>query len=265
MKSVHITNQRGEDLVGLVFDPPADGKYMVIICHGFRGGKENGGKLFRWAERLQGLGLGVAAFDFSGSGSSQGEYENITLSRQAEDLKAIIDYVDQEFHRSIILLGRSFGGSTVLAGGSGDARVAGYVLWSVPAFLEKTFAAMLGNLYADLVAGQTVTVYDEAGSFRLGPGLVRDFKHHDIARYATQIAERPVLIINARDDELVAPENPVYLHEKLKNCTLYMVEEAGHRFLEKAWRREDLTIEWLQKNFVGLPGQAIDLDSWQIH
>lgn len=253
MKSVHITNGRGEKLAGLLFEPTAEGGYMVIICHGFRGGKENGGKLFRWAERLQGLGLGVAAFDFGGSGSSQGEYENITLSRQAEDLKAIIDYADREFHRPIILLGRSFGGSTVLAGGSGDERVVGYVLWSVPAFLEKTFAVMLGSLYEDLAAGRTVTVHDEAGSYRLGPGLVSDFAGHDVARYAAQIGERPVLIINARDDELVSPENPLYLHEKLQNCTLYMVEEAGHRFLEKAWRREDLTIEWLQRNFVGLP------------
>jgi len=265
MKSVHITNGRGEELAGLVFEPSAEGRYMVVICHGFRGGKENGGKLFRWAERLQGLGLGVAAFDFSGSGSSQGAYENITLSRQAEDLRAIIDYVHQEFHRPIILLGRSFGGSTVLAGGSADNRVAGYVLWSVPAFLEKTFAVMLGNLYADLAAGHTVTVHDEAGRYRLGPGLVRDFAVHDMARYTAQIGERPVLIINARDDELVAPENPVYLHEKLKNCTLYMIEEAGHRFLEKAWRREDLTIEWLQRNFALLPDEATDLNSWQIH
>ncbi|NLW90828.1 MAG: alpha/beta hydrolase, partial [Syntrophomonadaceae bacterium] len=112
--------------------------YIIIICHGFRGAKENSGKLVPFAKRLNNIGYGVLAFDFSGSGASDGDFKDITLSGQAEDLRCVINYVSSRYNQPIYLLGRSFGGTTVLAAGAGDTRVAGYILWSAPVLLEKT-------------------------------------------------------------------------------------------------------------------------------
>jgi pimeloyl-ACP methyl ester carboxylesterase len=249
MQTLHITNKHQEKLAAYLFDPPSAGGHMVVICHGFRGGKENADKICAFAAKLQELGLGVIAFDFSGSGSSEGAFLNSTLSRQASDLQAVIDYVHTEFSRPIILLGRSFGGSTVLAGGSGDERIAGYVLWSVPVHLEKTFATMLPDTYQNLLAGEIITVDDAAGQYRLHPDLVRDFARHDMDAYLQGIESRPILIIQASDDEVVDPDDALYMQERLKNCTLYMVDEAGHRFMAKTGRRENLTLDWLRSRF----------------
>lgn len=249
METLFINNKNGQRLAALIFEPPASGGHMVIICHGFRGGKENSGKLHGFAVRLQELGMGVIAFDFRGSGASDGEFALMTLTSQASDLQTVIDYAHHQYGRPVILLGRSFGGSTVLAGGSGDERVAGYVLWSAPVFLEKTFAQIMAEAYNDLLAGENATINDDAGEYRLQPYLIRDFGQHDMDQYLRGIGTRPVLIIHAEDDETVAAENPLYIKERLPDSTLYMVDNAGHRFLDKIRLREDLTLEWLKSRF----------------
>lgn len=217
----------------------------MIICHGFRGAKENSGKLALFAERLNSIGCGVLAFDFSGSGSSDGEFRNVTLSGQARDLQRVIDYTCDQYSLPIYLLGRSFGGSTVLAAGAGDPRVRGFIIWSAPVYLHKTFAAMMTSAYDELSRGQNVVINDESGSFMLGPELIRDFDRHDMDDYLQQIGSRPILVIHGQDDETVDPENAWHIAEKAANARLHIVSGADHRFNGMTRDREDLTLQWL--------------------
>jgi predicted alpha/beta-fold hydrolase len=249
MQILNLNNSNQEKLSAYLFVPPENSRFMVVICHGFRGAKENGGKIFGFAEKLQELGMGVLAFDFRGSGSSEGDFSRITLTRQAEDLRVIIDYVDSRFALPIILLGRSFGGSTVLAGGSHHSRIAGYVLWSTPIDLEKTFAAIMPEFSKNQPTDEAVIIKDEAGEYSLHPDLVLDFGRHNMESYLQNIQSRPMLIVNASDDEVVDPINALYIQEKIENCSLFMVDNAGHSFLDKSAEREAITLEWLRTTF----------------
>lgn len=249
MQNVSVLNKHKEKLAGYLFEPPTGGSHMIVICHGFRGTKANGGKIYAFAKQLQALGIGVLVFDFSGSGDSEGDFVNATLSRQAEDLHSIIDFVNTEFNLPIILMGRSFGGSTVLAGSSADASIAGYIFWSVPVHLEPAFRFMLPDTYQLLQAGETITIKDEAGEFRIHSDLIRDFDHFDAEGCLLSIKSRPVLIIQASDDEVVDPDNAHYMKERLDNCRLFMVEQAGHRFQDKTALRESITLQWLSETF----------------
>lgn len=248
MQSISIYNKKnGHKLAAYLFMPDTEPRLFLVVCHGFRGAKENGGKIFDFASRVNELGAGVLAFDFSGSGRSEGDFSAMTLSRQVSDLQAVIDYLYAQYHLPLVLLGRSFGGSTVLAGGAGDDRVAAYILWSTPIFLAETFAAMIPEEYRSLQEGQTVHICDDAGEFDLGSEFILDFTRHDMEKYLQAIHTKPVLIVHARDDELVPAENAAYMNSHLPNAKLFLVEEAGHRFLEKTKLREDLTLDWLQK------------------
>jgi pimeloyl-ACP methyl ester carboxylesterase len=249
MKNVTISNKYQEKLAAYLFEPPEKGRYMLVVCHGFRGTKENGGKIYAFAEKLQQIGIGTLAFDFSGSGSSEGDFSRITLTRQAEDLKQVLDYTIAKYMLPIILLGRSFGGSTVLAGGSKDERIAGYILWSAPAKLEQTFATIMPEDFKRMQSGQCVNIKDEAGGYVLCSDLVLDFNCHDMEACLQDIQARPVLIVHATDDEVVDPGNAFYMQERLINCSLRLVDNAGHRFLDTTSLREEITIEWLKDKF----------------
>lgn len=193
----------------------------------------------------------MLAFDFSGSGASDGDFKDITLSGQAADLRCVIDYVSSRYNRPIYLLGRSFGGTTVLAAGAEDSRPVGYILWSAPILLEKTFRNLMAEAYDKLAAGQVVSVNDDNGSFLLEPDLVLDFERHDMDAYLQAIGERPVLILHGADDETVAAENATYIQERLINASLHLIPGADHRFNGMTEVREDLTMDWLTSQWQG--------------
>lgn len=248
MRDLIIEKQNSDKLAAYLFEA-IEPIYLVVICHGFRGGKENGGKLYTFAEKLRALGLSVLAFDFSGSGQSDGDFTDVTLTRQAEDLREVMAYAKKETGLPMILLGRSFGGSTVLAGGCNYPEVVGYIFWSTPVHMESTFAGMIPAEYPKLKNCQATIVEDPFGNYRLGPDIIADFANHDMDHYLEEIGNRPVLVIQAVDDPIVDPTNAAYIKERSENCDLEIIEEAGHRFLEKITLREDMTMDWLRKTF----------------
>ena len=159
MQEITILNRGGLKLAALL-SLPENCEGLVISCHGFRGAKENRGRIHSLSRKLNSAGMGLLAFDFQGSGQSEGTYHDITLSRQAGDLQDVIDYAAREYKLPLVLLGRSFGGSTVLAGASQDARVTGYIFWSTPVFLKETFAALEPALVSQVNQGRTITLVD---------------------------------------------------------------------------------------------------------
>ena len=69
----------------------------------------------RIAQGLAGQGFGVLRFDFTGLGSSEGEFANTNFSSNVQDLKAAIAYLREKFDAPSVLIGHSLGGAAVLA------------------------------------------------------------------------------------------------------------------------------------------------------
>jgi len=236
-------------LAAYLFMPESGCRYMVIICHGFRGAKENSGRIFTFAEKLNKLGLGVIAFDFCGSGASDGDFADISLSSQVSDLRRVIEYVNSNYNRKVVLLGRSFGGSTVLAAAGDNEKVAGYIFWSTPVKLYETFTGIIQE-FARLKAGEELQIKDEAGSFRLKPSFIEDFAHHDMNNYLQKLASCPALVIHGAADEVVDPANALYIYENTRHTELHIISGADHRFTQFIEEREDLTLNWLHRTFI---------------
>lgn len=248
MQQISIINRNDLKLSALLSIPAAP-RCLVIACHGFRGAKENGGRIYSLGEKLNQIGIGLLAFDFQGSGQSEGQYSNLTLTRQAHDLQDVINYAHQQFQLPIVVLGRSFGGSTILAGASQDSRIAGYIFWSTTIFLKETFTGLDPALADQLEKGNTITLTDEGGNYELDPDLFRDFANHNMDDYIRAIGNRPVLIMHGLSDEVVPTKNPKHLAQLLPQAQLHLLEGADHRFTQYTAQREDLTIQWLAKHW----------------
>ena len=249
MENISIYEGGQGKLAAYAFMPKSDCRYIVIICHGFRGAKENSGRIFTFAEKLNKLGLGVLAFDFFGSGASDGDFADISLSSQVRDLHRVIDYIYLNYNRQVILLGRSFGGSTVLAAADNNEKVAGYIFWSTPVKLYETFSQIIEE-FARLGTGEELEIKDEAGSFRLKPSFIEDFAHHDINNYLQKLAPYPTLVIHGASDEVVDPANALYIYENTRHTELHIISGADHRFTGYIKEREELTLNWLQRTYL---------------
>lgn len=248
---VFIPNREGKRLAALVFEPEDRARCLVVAAHGFRGSKENGGRIYSLGQKLAERGGSLVAFDFAGSGESEGDFTQVTLSGQANDLKDVVDWACSRVDKPLVLLGRSFGGSTTLVEASKDERVRGVVLWSTPVFLVETFSAMMPEHFEAMKKGLEVSITDDWGEFRLGPGFAADLYNHNMVEYISGLRDRPVLIVHGLKDEVVSPQNARFLGEALReNAEVHLVEGSDHRFTTSHEIRENLTLAWLERHFL---------------
>jgi len=85
----------------------------LVFCHGFMGNKLGHNFMFvKMARMLENLNIASVRFDFTGSGESDGEFKDVTLSSEIRDCENVlnfvssIDYIDKE---NINILGFSMG------------------------------------------------------------------------------------------------------------------------------------------------------------
>ena len=67
------------------------------------------------AATLTSLGIAVLRFDFTGLGSSDGEFQNTSFSSNVEDLVRAADHLREHYQAPAIIIGHSLGGAAVLA------------------------------------------------------------------------------------------------------------------------------------------------------
>src|SRR6202451_623447 len=86
----------------------------ALFAHCFTCGKD-GLAAARIARALAAKGIAVLRFDFTGLGSSEGEFANATFSSNVADLVLAADHLRKTRKAPAILIGHSLGGAAVLA------------------------------------------------------------------------------------------------------------------------------------------------------
>ncbi len=104
-------NSKNKKLVGILNLPKKKKFPLIIFAHGFKGTKSER-KFFELGEKLTQNGIATFRFDFSGCGDSEGNFKDITIRQEVEDLKSAYNFlknlpgVDK---RKIGILGYSLG------------------------------------------------------------------------------------------------------------------------------------------------------------
>src|SRR3990167_1562522 len=107
MKRLWFVNKEGERLCGIL---EGDAKEMVIFCHGFMGRKDSA-LIVELAQEIRKVdAYSTLRFDFSGNGESEGCFEDATISKEVEDLHAVITDLESKGYTIAALIGYSKGG-----------------------------------------------------------------------------------------------------------------------------------------------------------
>ncbi len=114
-KKVSFLNSEGERLAGLL-ELPADAEPAgyVLFAHCFTCGKDIS-SASRISRALAAKGYAVLRFDFTGLGSSDGDFANTNFSSNVEDLVSATHYLREEYEAPDVLIGHSLGGAAVIA------------------------------------------------------------------------------------------------------------------------------------------------------
>ncbi|MEF2279882.1 alpha/beta fold hydrolase [Deinococcus sp. YIM 134068] len=108
----------GQRLYGMLHVPdgerPSSGWSSVVVLHGFTGNRGGDHRLLPLLSRsLAPRGVASLRFDFRGSGESEGDFSEMTVAREVEDVEAAFAYVrglPQMDSERVMLLGFSMGG-----------------------------------------------------------------------------------------------------------------------------------------------------------
>ena len=261
MKKIWFENSRGQKLAGMLHEANQSPKASedafqptrkaVIMAHGFKADKDEVGIFTRTAEALCKNGFTVLRFDFAGSGESEGEFVEMTLSSEVEDLKSAIGFMKGRVYRIIGLVGASFGGTVSILGVSKDIKA--LVLWN-PKTRKGGFSSLgrsdknwRGTLdvkgYFELYGQNTKRFY------RVGRPLISELDSIDVFYEAKKI-KVPTLILHGRQDTHVPIEDSMELMKFLgKPKKLEIMKGAEHGFHDPDSERIAirLTLEWFRK------------------
>lgn len=134
---VLLSNQ-GQKIFGVIHRPLAQISCpAVLLCHGFAGNKSGKFRMYvRLAEELSKAGIIALRYDFRGSGDSEGEFTDMTITSEISDAMVAMRFLEndpQVDKKRIGLFGRSLGGVVGVMVAAHSGKVKSIALWS-PAF-----------------------------------------------------------------------------------------------------------------------------------
>ncbi len=114
INKITFTGSQGEQLAARLDLPAGPPLAIALFAHCFTCGK-NVAAASRISAGLVAEGFGVLRFDFTGLGSSEGEFANTNFSSNVADLVAAADMLRDRYQAPRLLIGHSLGGAAVLA------------------------------------------------------------------------------------------------------------------------------------------------------
>ena len=107
--------------------------HAAVVCHPhpLYGGTLHNKVVFHAMKALNGFGFPVLRFNFRGTGLSEDEHNNGI--GEVEDVRAALDWLEQEFTLPVIFAGFSFGAAVGLRAAYADPRVSALIALGLPA------------------------------------------------------------------------------------------------------------------------------------
>jgi pimeloyl-ACP methyl ester carboxylesterase len=114
-----IKNRHGEQLDYTFHEGEKGSKNIVVLGHGVTGNKDRP-FVVALGEGLAAAGIPALRFSFSGNGTSEGKFTDSTISKEVDDLGAVLDHLKGY---TVCYVGHSMGGAVGVLRASEDDRI----------------------------------------------------------------------------------------------------------------------------------------------
>lgn len=199
-----FSNSSGHTLAALLDRPPGEPRAYALFAHCFTCGKDvHAAK--RIADALTALDIAVLRFDFTGLGSSEGEFANTTFSSNVGDLVAAADALRRLKRAPAILIGHSLGGTAVLAAAADVPEARAVVTIAAPCDPDHVTGLFKDRL-DEIGAKGEVEVALAGRPFRISRAFVDDLAQHKLLQRIANL-RKALLIFHSPTDEVVGVEN----------------------------------------------------------
>jgi len=211
---------------------------LVVIGHGVTGNKDRP-FVVSLAEGLATAGVDTLRMSFSGNGESEGRFGDSTISKEVDDLGALLDAVGS---RPVCFIGHSMGGAVGVLRTSQDERIhwlvslAGMV--HTRAFAEREFSDVTPD------AG---CMWEEP-SCPLSQMYIDDMNQIDTVVESGRMIKVPWLLVHGSEDDVVPPQDANDILAKAgDNAELMQIAGADHVFSDDPTQMVTPVVDWARR------------------
>ncbi len=223
-------NAKGEKLAAVLDQPLGKPMAYALFAHCFTCGKDNlAAKCI--AERLAMNGIAVLRFDFTGLGSSEGEFANTHFSSNVDDLIAAADHLRKMYSAPSILIGHSLGGCAVLAASHKIPEARAVV--SIGAPYDPSHVVGLFKDHVDTIRKDGMVDVALAGRpFTITRAFLDDVAEKKLNECIATL-RKALLVFHSPTDDLVGIENASHIFTAAKHPKSFVSLAGADHLLSK--------------------------------
>jgi putative redox protein len=208
---------------------PADQpRAYAIFAHCFSCGKA--AKAATYISRaLARKGIATLRFDFTGLGSSEGDFANTSFLSNVEDLVAAANHLRDNFSAPSLLLGHSLGGAAALAAASQMPELTHVVTLAAP-FDPHHVTRLFEDQVPEIREKGQAEVDLGGRRFSIGERFLTDLESHNQEERIVNLG-RSLLIMHSPTDAVVEIENAGRIYSAAKHPKSFVALEGADHLL----------------------------------
>jgi putative redox protein len=218
-------------VAGLLEMPDSNPHSFALFAHCFTCGKDVV-SASRIARALVARGYAVLRFDFTGLGSSDGDFANSNFSSNVNDLVLAADFLRANYRAPSLLIGHSLGGAAVLAAAHAMEEVKGVVTIGAPAdpqHVVKQFGCKIDEINQAGVA----EVQLAGRPFTIKKQFLDDLADHYQAEKIAKL-KKALLVFHSPVDETVSINEAEKIYRGAKHPKSFVSLDNADHLLTKA-------------------------------
>lgn len=230
-EKVYFNDSEGNKVCGILSNPTFNKENLIVVlCHGFSSSKDSKTHT-NLSKILNEDNISIFRFDFFGHGESEGNFEDVTISKAVDNILNAVKFLRNKGYKKIGLFGSSFGGiSSIVAASKLKGLIFLTLKSPVSDFLEvENKTKTKKEIEEWKKRGYTSYFSSDGTKLKLKYSFFEDFKNNNGYECAKKI-NVPTLIVHGDCDETVPLEQSRKTCKLMKNCRLKVIKGSDHRY-----------------------------------
>lgn len=255
-----FTGEGGHQLSAVLELPDGEPAAYALFAHCFTCGKDTLAAK-RISVALAARGIAALRFDFTGLGSSEGDFANSTFSSNVADLVRAADHLRNARKAPSILIGHSLGGAAILAAAGQIPEARAVVAIAAPS--DPAHVAGLFKEHIDKIRTEGEVEVSLAGRpFRIRREFLDDVAEHELIKDVAGL-HKALLVMHSPVDDTVGIDNATKIFAAAKHPKSFVSLDHADHLLTKptdALYAADVIAAWASRYIdAAKPAKAEDL------
>ncbi|MBR1091945.1 OsmC family protein [Bradyrhizobium manausense] len=227
-----FTGEGGHQLAAALELPDGEPAAYALFAHCFTCGKDTLAAK-RISVALAAKGIAVLRFDFTGLGSSEGEFANSTFSSNVADLIHAADHLRTTREAPSVLIGHSLGGAAILAAAGKIPEAKAVVTIAAPS--DPAHVTGMFRDHVDAIRAQGEVEVSLAGRpFRIKREFLDDIVEHELMKDVAGL-HKALLVMQSPIDDTVGIDNATKIFVSAKHPKSFVsLDHADHLLTKPA-------------------------------